>query len=180
MTEIALLLLAAPNWCHQCSGVYAIMIYMRRCLSKFCHKQILLYGVASIRPNGWGMARTPQVEVVSCVSRDFIPGFVQEENSLISWDQLKLWAGDMNNFIQNVGLCCKCPHHPPTKKTPKWKCGGSTSNNSQSVMPRCFSQRLWREIWLWPPSHDQKHPRRCFSIFVASCILKMQVSLGER
>lgn len=138
-----------------------------------------------LMPNGWGMARTPQVEVVSCVS--FNSRSFSGVSSLhlftrrISWDQLKLWAGDMNNFIQNGGLCCIVPTTPHEEKTQSGNVGVSTSNNSQSEMPQCFSQRLWREIWLWPPSHDQKHPRRCFSIFfLLQFILDAVTSLGER
>ena len=112
--------------------------------------------------NGWGMARTRQVEVGSCVSLNSQVFFGVSSRDLskrrIPWDQLKLWAGDMNNY---VGLCFGVPTTPPTKKTPTWKCGVSTTpNNSQ--LCHCVSIRLWREIWLWPPSHDQKHPRRCF------------------
>lgn len=56
---------------------------------------------------------------------------------------------------------------PPNEENPHVEMWGfQPPNNSQSEMAQCFSPRLWREIWLWPPSHDQKHPRRCFSIFL--------------
>ena len=117
---------AGPNWYSQCSGGFAIMIYMRRILfdsaiNKSCC--IVWYQQTWLMLNGWGMARTPQVEVVSCVSFNSQVVFGVSSGDLfkrrLSWDQLKLRAGDMNEFIPNVGLCCIVPIPPPNEENPQ-------------------------------------------------------------
>ena len=190
MIEIALSLLAAPNWYYQCPAVmrswYTWGVF---CLNSAINKSccIVWYQQTWLMPqrlrNGKNTSsRSCQVCLLQLQGTflGFHPGICSRGESHeinLSFEQVT-WI----TWFEMLVYVALSPPQPPTKKIPQsGNVGVSTSNSSQSEMPQCFSQRLWREIWLWPPSHDQRHPRRCFSMFVYFIYIKDAVtSLGER